>query len=72
MDDKAILERVWCYGDWEEFKYIESIIGKDRAKEIFIERVWTPRSNIRETTIHLFLHYFSIDVTLSRPISRAM
>lgn len=72
MDDVAILERVWSYGDWEEYKYVESLIGKKRSKEIFIERVYTPRTNLREETINLFIHYFKIDDTLPRTLSRAM
>lgn len=72
MDDIAILERFLCYGNWEEYKAIESIIGKERAKNIFQMRAYKDRSNIREETIRLFTYYFHLDAPHDRPLSRAM
>lgn len=72
MNDTAIVERVWCYGTWEQYKYVESLIGKNRAKEIFIKRAYMPRTNLREETIHLFTHYFHVTPPSDRSLSRAM
>ena len=72
MDDTAILERFWCYGNWEDYKSIERIIGQDRAKDIFITRAYMPRSNLREETIHLFTLYYHVTPPANRTLSRAI
>lgn len=72
MDDSTILERFFCYGDWQNYKRVEKIIGKDRAKEIFMKRAFIPRTNLREETINLFTYYFHVTPPQNRPLSRAM
>jgi hypothetical protein len=72
MDDVAILERFWCYGNWEEYKSIEKIIGQDRAKKIFVIRAYMPRTNLREETINLFTHYYHVTPPANRTLSRAI
>ena len=69
LDDKAILERVFCYGDWEQFRTVESLIGHERSREIFVERAYMPRTNLREPTINLFTHYFHVTPPSDRPLS---
>ena len=72
MDDTSILERFWCYGNWEEYKNIEQIIGQKRAKTIFLERAYIPRTNLREETINLFTLYYDVTPPKNRTLSRAI
>lgn len=72
MDDTTILERFFCYGNWEEYKTIEKMIGRDRAREIFVKRAYMPRTNLREETINLFTLYFHVTTPHDSPLSRAM
>lgn len=72
LTDTTILERVFCYGDWEQYKHAEKIISRERARDIFTARAYMPRTNLREETIHLFTHYFHVTAPQDRPLSRAI
>lgn len=68
----TVLERVYCYGNWEQYKDVEKLVWKNRAREIFIERAYMPRTNLREETINLFTHYFHVTPPSDRTLSRAI
>ena len=72
LTDVTILERVFCYGNWDQYKYVEKSLGKDRAREIFLDRGYMPRMNLREETINLFTHYFHVTPPSEHTLSRAI
>ncbi len=59
MSDQAIVERFFCYGDWDEYKTLEKILGISAIKDIFIRRAYMPRTNLREETISFFSDYYA-------------
>ncbi len=72
LDDEIVFERVLAYGNWEDFRSVEETIGKEKARDIFIRRAYMPRTNLRESTINLFTHYFHVIPPSDRPLSRAI
>lgn len=72
LDDETVVERVFCYGNWEDYRKVESLMGKEKVKSIFVERAYKSRTNLREPTINLFTHYFHVTPPPDRPISRAI
>ena len=59
LDDVAIVERIFCYGDWHDYKNIELWIGKNRVRRIFEARGHMPRSNLRAETVSFFDYYYA-------------
>ncbi|PIR45142.1 MAG: hypothetical protein COV10_01300 [Candidatus Vogelbacteria bacterium CG10_big_fil_rev_8_21_14_0_10_51_16] len=60
LDERAVVEAVLNYGDWETVKELFSIIGIKRTAEVF--REWTrpelSRTNYYPKITHYFRLYF--------------
>ena len=58
LSEKSVLERIYNYGDWQDYLEIESILGLTKTAEIFKSLVSQTRTNLRPQTINYFQHYY--------------
>ena len=58
LSDKSVLEHILNYGNWEDFKEIERIIGLSRMRVLFKQIVSGKRVNLKPRTINYFENYF--------------
>lgn len=58
LSPDSIVEAVLNYGDWNDVKELESILGIEKLAEIFKKNSHRKRSNYRERTKEYFSRYF--------------
>lgn len=59
LSQESMVEKVFNYGDWQDYLNIEKEIGTDEVKNIFERLKNKPRTNLRPRTINYFNHYFA-------------
>jgi len=58
LSPDSIVEAVLNYGDWNDVKELERILGVEKVAEIFKRNSERKRSNYREKTREFFSRYF--------------
>lgn len=56
----SIVEHVLMYGDFEDYKELERILGKKNVRDAFREQISRRRTNYRPQTLNFFKHYFNL------------
>lgn len=57
LSDKAILEGVMNYGQWQDFLILKQVWGLKKIKKHFLEMTTARRCNLRLPTKFLFTQY---------------
>lgn len=58
LSEKAIVESILNYGNWEDYLYLENVLGIKEVGGIFNEINKQKRVNLRPQTINYFSNYF--------------
>lgn len=58
LSEKAIVESILNYGNWEDYLYLENILGIKEVGAIFNEISKQKRVNLRPQTVNYFSNYF--------------
>ncbi|HLD92144.1 MAG TPA: hypothetical protein VI795_01970 [Patescibacteria group bacterium] len=58
LSEKAIVESILNYGNWEDYLYLENILSIKRVNDIFKEISSQKRVNLRPQTVNYFSNYF--------------
>ena len=59
LSEQSCLEHILCYGDWEDVKESERIIGISRMKSLFEDLLRKRRVNLSPRTQNYFTKYFA-------------
>jgi len=59
LDEDAICEAVFNYGSWKDVRSLHSVVGTQKAKEIFTRLVQKPRCNLRPIVRNYFQQYYN-------------
>lgn len=57
---ESVVEHVLMYGDYEDYKELERMLGKKKVFSIFQKQISQKRTNYRPQTLHFFKHYFNL------------
>lgn len=58
LDERAVVEAVLNYGDWEAVDELADIIGYKKMSSVFLEDAHQPRSNYYPKITSYFDRYF--------------
>ena len=58
LSEESLLEHIFNYGNWDDYKKAESVLGIEIIKKSFEKMTRIKRVNLRPQTINFFGNYF--------------
>lgn len=58
LSTESLAEHVFNYGAWDDYLFMEKVLGIHTVKNLFYAITHKKRSNLRPKTINYFVHYF--------------
>ena len=58
LSEKAVVEAILNYGDFDDFHHLCKILGIQKVADIFFHLIQQPRTNLKKSTINFFKLYF--------------
>lgn len=59
LSERSIVESVLNYGNWEDYLFLEKVLGVVELSEIFEDLKNQKRTNLRSQTTNYFTNYFA-------------
>lgn len=59
VSDRVLVEQILNYGDWHDFKLLESEMGREHLAQVFWDSSSLQRHNYRSRTKNFFTLYFN-------------
>lgn len=60
LSKESILESILNYGNWDDYLFIESSLGRREVNNVFNHLKNQKRVNLRPQTINYFSNYFKV------------